>query len=137
MKHIGDTMRKVVRQLQVRHTAGSLHRLRDLIRKKRLYKMAKKLHKDIDPTLLDPAACTCRSVGQELDQMYKESEQDLELILKELDNDELIQEIQKRLSISDKELDELTISDEELDRLINSPLVYRKNYAETTPKRPS
>ena len=137
MKHIGDTMRKVVGQLHVRHKAGSLYRLRDLIRKKRLYKMAKKLHKDIDPTLLDPAACTCRSVGQELDQMYKESERDLEQLIESLGNDELIQEIQKRLSISDKELDALTISDDEVERLINSPLVYRKNYAETTPKRPS
>ena len=134
MKQLGDTMRQVVRQLQVRHTAGSLHRLHDLIRKKRLYKMAKKLHKDIDPTLLDPAAC--RSVGQELDQMYKESERDLEQLIESLGNDELIQEIQKRWTLSDKELDALTISDDEVERLINSPLLDRIKYAVNTPKRP-
>ena len=76
-------------------------------------------------------------IKTELDRMYKESGLALEQLIESLGNDELIQEIQKRLALSDRELDALTISDDEVERLINSPLVYRKNNAETTPKRPS
>ena len=124
-------MRQVVGQLHVRHKAGLLQLRRDLIRKKRLYKMAKKK----EPTLFGLGMD--EGVRTELDRMYKESQQALDAILKRLDNDELIHEIQKRLSISDKELDELTISDDEVERLINSHLLYRKNNAETTPERSS
>jgi len=108
-----------------------LQQRRDLIRKKRLYKMAKKK----EPTLFGLGMD--EGVRAELDRMYKESQKALDAILKRLDNDELIHEIQKRLSISDKELDELMISNDEVERLINSPLIYRKNNAETTPERSS
>ena len=134
MEQFGDYMSQVSRQYDRKLQAYWLRQLRDLIRKNRVYEMAKKLHKDIDPTLFDPAAC--RSAGQELDRMHKESEQALEQLIESLGNDELIQEIQKRLSMSDKELDALTISDDEVERVINSPLFDRKNNAETTPKRP-
>ena len=135
MKHIGDTMRQSVEQCDRKQRAGRLRRLRDLIRKKRLYGMANKLYKKRWSTPFGLGMD--EGIKTELDRMYKESEQALEQLIESLGNDELIQEIQKRLALSDRELDALTISDDEVERLINSPLVYRKNNAETTPKRPS
>ena len=134
MEHIGDYMSQSMRQYDCKQRAGLLRRLRDLIRKKRLYEMAKKLHKETEPTQLD--GDVHKTVEQELDRMLKESERDFEQLIERLGNDELIHEIQKRLSMSDKELDALTISDDDVERVINSPLFDRKNNAETTPKRP-
>ena len=132
MKDIGDIMRQSVEQYARNQRAGRLRRLCDLKEKKRLIILAKNLHDK--GTEADLICLGLRGgIRAYLDQMYQEAEQAIDKIFRQLGNDELIQEIQARMALADRELDTMAISNNEVERIINAPLPYRKNNDEATP----
>ena len=106
MKQFGATIRQSTRL-----------KLDYLVKKKRLYMMARRLYmmaKKKDPYFVGEV------VDTELDQMYRETVQAIDKIVNQLGNDGLIQEIREGLLKSDRELDQLPVSPDSVDRLINS-----------------
>ena len=132
MKQVGDIMRQSVEQYARNQRAGRLRRLCDLIEKKRSIILARKLHDKGTGTGLFGLGLR-GGIRADLDQMYKEAEQAIDKIFRQLGNDELIQEIQARMALADRELDTMAISNNEVERIINTPLPYRKNNDEATP----
>jgi len=106
MEHISDYMSGRVGQYDRKQKAGRLRRLRDLIRNKRLFALAKKIHDK--NTEADPFGLGLNDgIKAELDRMHKEADLALGVLLKELGSDEIVKEIEQRLTMSDEELEAL------------------------------